>query len=175
MGRASWCWDTREEHGWRGGGAIGAHPSRGLLFQWEDSRTEEDEEGEEADATAAAADSDSRQLTEQEGGEVSCPMAPCSTSPAAACSASRVGEEGGEGRDFFLLEDNSFRRLFFSLCSIKTAHFSMLENCRNSQGNESKVFFTNHRQVYSVAWNYWVLYHCHTPLRRNSYFCPDRL
>lgn len=122
MDRESWCWDTREEHGWRGGGAIGAHPSRGLFFQWEDSGTEEDEEGEEADATAAA-DSDSRQLTEQEGGEVSCPVAPCSTSPAAACSASSVGEEGGEGRDFFLLEDNSFRRLFFSLCSIKTEWF----------------------------------------------------
>lgn len=124
MGRASCCWDKREEHGWRGGGAIGAHPSRGLLFRWEDSGAEEEEEDEEAEATAAAADSGSRQLTEVEGGEVSGPTAPCSTSPAAACSASRVGEEGGEGRDFFLLEDNSFRRLFFSLC-----------------GNSSNIFF----------------------------------
>lgn len=84
-----------------------------MLFRWEESETEE-EEDEEAEATAVAG-SGSRQLTEPEGGEVSGPMAPCSASPAAACSASRVGEEGGEGRDFFLLEDNSFRRLFFSL------------------------------------------------------------
>lgn len=112
---------------------MGAHPSRGLLFRWEESGTEEDEEDEEAEATAAAAaGSGSRQLTEPEGGEVSCPTAPCSTSPAAVCSASRVGEEGGEGRDFFLLEDSSFRRLFFSLCSIKTASFFMLENCGDS-------------------------------------------
>lgn len=48
------------------------------------------------------------------------PTAPCSSSPAATCSDSRVGEEGGEGRDLFLLEDNSFRRLFFSLCQMKT-------------------------------------------------------
>lgn len=93
---------------------MGAHPSRGLLFRWEDSATEE-EEDEEAEATAAG--SGSRQLTEPEGEELSGPTAPCSSSPAAACSASRVGEEGGDGRDFFLLEDNSFRRLFFSLCS----------------------------------------------------------
>lgn len=92
---------------------MGAHPSRGLLFRWEDSGAEEEEE-EEVEATAAPG-SGSRQLIEPEGGEVSGPTAPWSTSPAAACSASRVGEEGGEGRDFFLLEDNSFRRLFFSL------------------------------------------------------------
>lgn len=116
MGRTSCCWDKREEHGWRGGGAIGAHPSRGPLFRWEDSGAEEEQDDEEAEATTAAG-SGSRQLTEPEGGEVSGPTAPCSTSPAAACSASRVGEEGGEGRDFFLLEDNSLRRLFFSFCS----------------------------------------------------------
>lgn len=33
MGRASWCWDRREEQGWRGGGAMGAQPSRGLLLR----------------------------------------------------------------------------------------------------------------------------------------------
>lgn len=103
---------------------MGAHPSRGLLFRWEDSGAEEEEdEEEEATAAAAAAGSGSRQLTEPEGGEVSGPTAPCSASPAAACSASRVGEEGGEGRDFFLLEDNSFRRLFFSLCSNNSIDF----------------------------------------------------
>lgn len=91
---------------------MGAHPSRGLLFRWEEgSGAEEEEDDEEAEATAAAAAGSG-----SEGGEVSGPTAPCSTSPAAACSASRVGEEGGEGRDFFLL-DNSFSRLFFSLCS----------------------------------------------------------
>lgn len=74
------------------------------------------EEEEEEDDEATAAGSGSGQLAEVEGGEVSGPTAPCSTSPAAACSASRVGEDGGEGRDFFLLDDNSFRRLFFSLC-----------------------------------------------------------
>lgn len=116
MGRASCCCDNKEEHGCRGGGAIGAHPSKGLLFRWEDSGAEEEEDDEEADAMRAAAGSGSRQLTELEGGEVSGPTAPCRTSPAAACSASRVGEEGGEGRDFFLLEDNSLRRLFFSFC-----------------------------------------------------------
>ncbi len=133
MGRASCCWDKREEHGWRGGGAIGAHTSRGLLFRWEDSGAEE-EDDEEAEATAAG--SGSRQLTEPEGGEVSGPTAPCSTSPAAACSASRVGEEGGEGRDFFLLEDNSFRRLFFSLCSNSNNSNSIfcLEICNSSWG-----------------------------------------
>jgi len=89
---------------------MGAHPSSGLFFRWEDSGTEEEEDDE------AAAGSGSRQLTEPEGGELSGPTAPCNTSPAAACSVSSVGEEGGEGRDFFLLEDNSFRRLFFSLC-----------------------------------------------------------
>lgn len=120
MGRASCCWDKREEQGWRGGGAIGTHPSRGLLFRWEDSGTEEEED----DEAEAAAGSESRQLAGPEGGEVSGPTAPCSSSPAAAaCSASRVGEEGGEGRDFFLLEDNSFRRLFFSLCKMKTSIF----------------------------------------------------
>lgn len=67
------------------------------------------------------AGSGSRQLTEPEGGEASGAAAPWSASPtppaaAAACSASRVGEEGGEERDFFLL-DNSFSRLFFSFCS----------------------------------------------------------
>lgn len=80
MGRASCCWDNSDEQGWRGGGAIGAHPSRGLLFRWEDSGTEEEEEEEEeddeAEATAAAAGSDSKQLTEPEGGEVSGPTAP---------------------------------------------------------------------------------------------------
>lgn len=91
---------------------MGAHPSSGLFFRLEDSGTE----GEEDDEAAAAAGSDSSQLRGPGGGEVSGPTAPCSTSPAAACSASGVGEEGGEGRDFFLLEDNSFRRLFFSLC-----------------------------------------------------------
>lgn len=119
MGRTSCCWDSSEEHGWRGGGAIGAQPSRGLLFRWEGSGAEEehDEEAEETTAAAAAAaGSGSRQLTEPAGGDVSGPTAPCSTSPAAACSPSRVGEEGGEGRAFFLLE-SSFRRLFFSFCS----------------------------------------------------------
>lgn len=111
MGRASCCCDRREEQGWRGGGAMGAHPSRGPLLRWEDSGIEEDDD--EAEATPVG--SGSRQLPELEGGEVSSPTAPCSASPAAACSASRVGEEGGEGRDFFLLEDSSFRRLFFSL------------------------------------------------------------
>lgn len=80
-------------------------------------------------AAAAAAGSGSRQLTEPAGGDVSGPTAPCSTSPAAACSPSRVGEEGGEGRDFFLLEDSSFRRLFFSFCS-----------------NNSNVFFFFYRE-----------------------------
>lgn len=87
---------------------MGAHPSRGLLFRWEDSGTEEDEKAEDT-----AAGSGSRP-PEPEGGEESWSASPAA---AAACSASRVGEEGGEGRDFFLLEDNSFRRLFFSLCS----------------------------------------------------------
>lgn len=87
---------------------MGAHPSSGLFFRWEDSGTEGEDE---------AAGSDSSQPA---GGEVSWPPAPCSTSPGAVSSPSWVGEEGGEGRDFFLLEDNSFRRLFFSLCTYFT-------------------------------------------------------
>lgn len=147
MGLASWCWDTREEHGCRGGGAIGAHPSRGLHFRWEFSGMEEDKE---ADETAAA--SGSRQLTEAEEGEVSWPTAPCSTSPAAACSASRVGEEGGEGRDFFLLEDSSFRRLFFSLCSIKTASFFHVRQLQQLPGQWHKQFSqTTHKYILMTA------------------------
>lgn len=94
---------------------MGTHPSRGLPFRWENSGAEEEEpDDEEAEATTAAeAGSGSRHPV---GGEASGPTAPCSTSPAAACSASRVGEEGGEGRDFFLLEESSLRRLFFSFC-----------------------------------------------------------
>ena len=156
MGRASCCWDKREEHGCRGGGAIGAHPSRGLLFRCDDSRAveveEEVEDDEEAEATAAAAVSGSRQPTEPEGGEVSGPTAPCSSSPAAACSASRVGDEGGEGRDFFLLEDNSFRRLFFSLCSNKSNIF-LLVNWNNSGGFKEQVVCTNRcTLVYGTGW-----------------------
>lgn len=166
MGRASCCWDKREEHGCRGGGAIGAHPSRGLLFRCDDSRAveveEEVEDDEEAEATAAAAVSGSRQPTEPEGGEVSGPTAPCSSSPAAACSASRVGDEGGEGRDFFLLEDNSFRRLFFSLCSNKSKHFFMLVNRNNSGGSKVELLCTNRKQVYSSVWNWLMLYHWRT-------------
>lgn len=101
---------------------MGAHPSRGLFFRWEDSGTEVEEEDDDAEATAAV--SGSKQLAEPEGGDVSGPTAPCSTSPAAACSTSNVGEEGGEGRDFFLLEDNSFRRLFFSLCKSNSKKIS---------------------------------------------------
>lgn len=112
---------------------MGAHPSSGLLLRWEESEAEE-EEDEEA---AAVEGSGSAQLTEPEGGEVSGPMAPCSASLAAACSASRVGEEGGEGRDFFLLEDNSLRRLFFSLCSSKTEEFfiSVRQPCQLLKAN----------------------------------------
>lgn len=117
------------------------------------------EDDEEAEATAAAAVSGSRQPTEPEGGEVSGPTAPCSSSPAAACSASRVGDEGGEGRDFFLLEDNSFRRLFFSLCSNKSKHFFMLVNRNNSGGSKVELLCTNRRQVYSSVWNWLMLYH----------------
>lgn len=62
MGRASWCCDRREEQGWRGGGAMGAHPSRGMLLRWEDSGAEE-----EAEATTTTAGSGSRQLTEASG------------------------------------------------------------------------------------------------------------
>lgn len=109
---------------------MGTHPSRGLFFRWDDSGTEEEEE-EDDDEAEAAAGSGSRPLAGPEGGEVSGPTAPCSTSPAAACSASSVGEEGGEGRDFFLLEDNSFRRLFFSLCKKKAEIF-----CSSLRGNE---------------------------------------
>lgn len=95
---------------------MGTQPSRGMTFRWENSEAEEEEgvvvDDEEADATAAG--SGSRLL---EGGQVSGPAAQCSASPAAAaCSDSWVGEEGGEGRDFFLLEDSSLRRLFFSFC-----------------------------------------------------------
>lgn len=93
---------------------MGAQASRGLLLRWEDSAAEEEDDDEEAEATTTAG-SGSRQLTELEGGKVSGATAPWSASAAAACSASRVGEEGGEERDFFLL-DNSFRRLFFSFC-----------------------------------------------------------
>lgn len=99
---------------------MGAHPSSGLFFRWENSGTEGEEEDE-----AAAAGSDSSQPA---GGEVSWPTAPCSTSPGAVSSPSWVGEEGGEGRDFFLLEDNSFRRLFFSLCTYFT--FGLENNVR---------------------------------------------
>ena len=96
-----------------------------MLLRWEESEAEEEDD--EAEATALEG-SGSTQLTEPEGGEVSGPTAPCSASPAAAaCSASRVGEEGGEGRDFFLLEDRSLRRLFFSLCSNKTAELYVRE------------------------------------------------
>jgi len=87
---------------------MGAHTSRALLFRWEESVAEEDEKEED---TAAGSGSP------EEGGA----SAPWSASPAAAaCSASRVGEEGGDGRGFFLLEDRSFRRLFFSLCNRNT-------------------------------------------------------
>lgn len=126
---------------------MGAHPSRGLLFRWEDSGAEEEQDDEEAEATTAAtAGSGSRQLMEPEGGEVSGPTAPCSTSPAAACSASRVGDEGGEARDFFLLEDNSFRRLFFSFCDNKRHEFvkelQQLQGPWDSKVSGAGCFFT---------------------------------
>lgn len=100
---------------------MGTQLSRVMTFLWENSGAEDEEvdeeeeevDDEEVDATAEAAGSGSRPLV---GGQVSGPAAPCSASPAAACSDSWVGEEGGEGRDFFLLEDSSLRRLFFSFC-----------------------------------------------------------
>lgn len=96
MGRASCCWDWREEQGWRGGGAMGTQPSRAMAFRWENSGAEEEDEeeteeeeedgvdDEEAKATAEAAGSGSRL---PEGGQVSGPVAPCSTSPAVAVAA----------------------------------------------------------------------------------------
>lgn len=107
---------------------MGAHPSRGLLLRCVNSGAEEQEDEE---AAVAAVDSGSTgqrtarpwlpTTTPAEEGEgvMSGPMAPWKTSPVAACSASRVGDEGGEGRDFFLLDDNSFRIPFFSLCRTK--------------------------------------------------------
>lgn len=67
--------------------------------------------------------------------EVSGPiMAPGNASPPAAiCSASSVGEEGGEGRAFFLLEDSSFSRPFFSRCKEGKRPISRLEDVCSPQ------------------------------------------
>lgn len=118
IGRASCCWEMREEHAWRGGGAMGAQPSRGLLLRCVNSGVvAKVGSGSTGQGTARPWLPMPTVVEESEGGGVvSGPMALWKTSPVAACSASRVGEEGGEGRDFFLLDDNSFRRPFFSLC-----------------------------------------------------------
>lgn len=71
---------------------MGTQPSRAMAFRWENSGAEEEDEeetedgvdDEEAKATAEAAGSGSRP---PEGGQVSGPVAPCSTSPAVAAAA----------------------------------------------------------------------------------------
>lgn len=121
IGRLSCCMDRREEHACRGGGAMGAE------FSWQPilraasvlDKDNDDDDDEGAGVSASTGQWPFREwfplVTAVEfGTEISGAMAPCGTSMATACSASRVGEDGGEGRSFFLFV-NSFNRPFFSL------------------------------------------------------------
>lgn len=120
--------DRSEEHGCRGGGAIGAEFSwqpllRAASVFADDADEEEEEEDEGAGVSASAGQGPVRQwftpgTAAEFGMGMSGAMAPCGMSAAMACSASRVGEDGGEGRSFFLF-DSSFNRPFFSLWSNK--------------------------------------------------------
>lgn len=122
IGRPSCCIDSREEHAWRGGGAIGAEFSWQPLLRaasvFDDDDDDDDEEG--AGVSASTGQGPVRQwfpLATDDvelGTGISGAMAPWGMSTATACSASRVGEDGGEGRSFFLF-DNSFNKPFFSL------------------------------------------------------------
>ncbi len=108
--------ERREEHGCRGGGAIGAVLSWKLLLC--DAASVFDEE-EDAEISESIWQTPARPLcptatVAEPGGAISCPTAPWGISIAIDCSASSVGEEGGDGRSFFLL-DSSFSRPFFSL------------------------------------------------------------
>lgn len=130
IGRPSCCTDRREEHGCRGGGAIGAE------FSWQpflravsvfDDDDDDDEGAGESESMGQGPVLQWFPLAAAVGLDKGCSgaMAPWGMSAAAACSASRVGDEGGDGRSFFLL-DNSFNRPFFSLwntkrvCELKT-------------------------------------------------------
>lgn len=116
IGRPSCCMERREEHGCRGGGAIGAVLSWELLLCDAASAFDEDEDTESSESMGQGT---ARPLcptaTDAElGGAISGPTAPWGISMEIDCSASSVGEDGGDGRSFFLL-DSSFSRPFFSL------------------------------------------------------------
>lgn len=112
IGRPSCCMERREEHGCRGGGAIGA------VLSWElhlcDAASVFDTESSESIGQAPARPLCPTATDAELGGAISGPMAPWGISMTIDCSASSVGEDGGDGRSFFLLE-SSFSRPFFSL------------------------------------------------------------
>lgn len=116
IGRPSCCMERREEHGCRGGGAIGAALSWELLLCDAASVFDEDEDAESSESigqTPARPLCPTATATELDGA-ISGPTAPWGISMVIDCSASSVGEDGGDGRSFFLL-DSSFSRPFFSL------------------------------------------------------------
>lgn len=105
--------ERSEEHGCRGGGAIGAVLSWEVLLCDAASVLDEDEDTESSDSTGQARQLFPMAITTEVGGAISAPTAPWGMSMATGGSASSVGDDGGDGRSFFLL-DKSLSRPFFS-------------------------------------------------------------
>lgn len=112
IGRPSCCMESREEHGCRGGGAMGAVLSCELLLCVNASVFDEEEDTESSESMGQVP---MRPLCPADPDRaISGPTAPWANSMPTDSSASSVGEDGGDGRSFFLL-DSSFSKPFFSL------------------------------------------------------------
>lgn len=107
----------RDEHGCRGGGAIGIAESRELVFRCCVSCASPE--------TSQSVGQDPALLWPPAEGS-SGPTAPCRANSAAACSTSRVGDAGGDMRGLRLVDapERSFSNPFFSFCEQKAVlHF----------------------------------------------------
>lgn len=101
-----------EEQGCRGGGATGTEGSRAVALRCSASC------GSAGGSLSAAQEP---ALLAGPAGGSSGPTAPCRPSSAAACSASRVGDAGGDRRALRLADapESSFSKPFFSFCKPK--------------------------------------------------------